>query len=216
MSGNIGISLGFNCDSAVYGVNNNLRKTKHDGYKTCPFDLMVSNYLGVIECIEDNFQYFTDTNYLQIIKSNSDKIFVTNNLQDSIIYHTKYKFIFNHESPGHANLYLTENWEKGINHFTMNNYENFIKRYNNRINNFKNYLKSGNYINFIITRYNTRNINDIQLLNSAIIKNFPDLKFGFIFNNYKDNLWILEHYILMKIPEDSDEFKRLQPIILIE
>ncbi len=42
------ISLGLNCSSAIYGVNNNLRNTKKDGYKTCPFDLMLSSYNGII------------------------------------------------------------------------------------------------------------------------------------------------------------------------
>ena len=30
-----------------------------------------------------------------------------------------------------------------------------------------------------------------------------------IFNNYKDNLWILEHFILLKIEETTDEYQRL-------
>lgn len=40
----IGISLGNICFSAVWAVQNGLRKTKAEGYKTCPFDLMISNY----------------------------------------------------------------------------------------------------------------------------------------------------------------------------
>ena len=34
-----GISLGWNCSSASYDVNNGYRKCKNDGYKTCPFDI---------------------------------------------------------------------------------------------------------------------------------------------------------------------------------
>ena len=35
-----GISLGWNCESANYGVANGIRSTKQNGYKTCPFDEM--------------------------------------------------------------------------------------------------------------------------------------------------------------------------------
>ncbi len=44
------ISLGLNCSSAVYGTKKNLRKKKENGYNTCPFDLMLSSYSGLIEC----------------------------------------------------------------------------------------------------------------------------------------------------------------------
>lgn len=205
----VGISLGFNCDSATYGVAHNYRTTKSNGYKTCPFDLMVTNYQGIIDCINDDFKYFTDSNYIEIIKSTSQKIFVTNNTQDNLIYHNKYKFIFNHESPGHANLYLTEKWANGIEHYTINNYEKFIEKYNNRINNFRYYINNDYFINFIITRYNTEKISDIPLLHYTISTKYPNLKFNFVFNNYKDNLWILEHYILLKIEETTDEYQRL-------
>lgn len=40
----IGISLGWNCDAAGYAVKNKLRETKNNGYKTCPFDIMITNY----------------------------------------------------------------------------------------------------------------------------------------------------------------------------
>ena len=53
--GEEGISLGQNCHSAIVGVSMGLRKTKQNGYKTCPFDEMVTNYKGIIECIKDDF-----------------------------------------------------------------------------------------------------------------------------------------------------------------
>ena len=46
----IGISLGNVCNSAEFAVANNLRKRKEEGYNTCPFDLMVSNYKGSNKC----------------------------------------------------------------------------------------------------------------------------------------------------------------------
>jgi hypothetical protein len=58
-----GISLGWNCDSAKIGVEMGIRNTKLNGYKTCPFDKIVTNYRGIIDCIMDDFQYLCDTRY---------------------------------------------------------------------------------------------------------------------------------------------------------
>jgi hypothetical protein len=45
----IGISLGSCCLPANWGVANNYRETRANNYKTCPFDLMVSNYNGMVQ-----------------------------------------------------------------------------------------------------------------------------------------------------------------------
>jgi hypothetical protein len=44
-----GVSLGWNCSSAVSGVTLELRKTKGNEYETCPFDKIITNYQGIIE-----------------------------------------------------------------------------------------------------------------------------------------------------------------------
>ena len=153
----VGISLGWRCEAAEIGVQYNLRQIKKDGYKTCPFDLGVTNYIGVCKCIEDDFKYFLDPNYLELrLEPKLKKILGDNQTEDQYwIYNSYYNFAFNHESPGHANLYLHENWKDGINHFVNNNFEKFIERYNNRINNFRYYLSLENiHINFILLRYN--------------------------------------------------------------
>jgi hypothetical protein len=103
---------------------------------------MVSNYPGMIQCLYDDFKYFTDPEYLTLIDISGEQI----------IHNTRYKFNFNHESPGHANLYIDEDWPQGKTHFVNNNYSNFIYRYNIRISNFRKYLTSGIKINFLMTR----------------------------------------------------------------
>jgi hypothetical protein len=144
----IGISLGYNCQSAMKGVDSNVRKSKQDGYRTCPFDLINTNYQGLILCLKEDFKHLCDIKYL-IIKyfPLDDKYYPGEN----IICNTRYGFIFNHESPGHANLYNIEKWEGGITHFTDNNYKKFIERYEHRIKNFREYIYSGNVINFLLT-----------------------------------------------------------------
>jgi len=169
-----GISLGWNCSPAQIGVKFGLRNIKNNGYKTCPFDMMISNYIGLIECIKDDFKYFCDPNYLELRKCPIISPHIPNqNDNEMWIYNTKYNFAFNHEAPGHGSLYLSERWIGGIDHFVVNNFENFINRYTNRINNFRAYLKDSDYINFILYRYNSV---PYELVD--VIKNkYPNLKF---------------------------------------
>jgi hypothetical protein len=142
------ISLGYNCSAASIGVHSGVRKTKEQGYKTCPFDLMNTNYDGLIECLRDDFKYFYDLQYLIIKQFPIDHPYYPG---ENIICNTKYGFIFNHESPGHADLYNIEKWEGGITHFIDNTYQKFIERYKQRIENFRNYIHSGSPIMFLIT-----------------------------------------------------------------
>jgi hypothetical protein len=168
-----GISLGWNCSAAQDGLRLGLRNTKANGYSTCPFDMMVSNYVGVCKCIEDDFKYFCDPEHLKLIDApDMTSHFPNQKLGEKWIVNTYYNFVFNHESPYHGNLYLNEKWN-GPNHFVDNNFENFIKRYEARISAFRDYLAGDNFINFVLWRYNS-----IPNELADIIKTkHPDLKF---------------------------------------
>lgn len=175
-----GVSIGWNCNSATTGVTTGLRKTKANGYKTCPFDEMVTNFDGMIECINDDFKYLCDSKYLKIIHiSPESKWFNTHNDGDNVIYNTKYKFIFNHESPGHADLYKSQDWKNGINHFVLNDFEELKNRYNRRIDNLKELLNSGKFINFILTHPDTKDP-ELDRLKTTIRKIYPNLKFDIV------------------------------------
>lgn len=202
------ISLGWNCHSAMYGVSSGIRGSKINGYKTCPFDEMITNYRGIINCIMDDFEYLADTNYLELIKiPRESKMLNTNGDGDIIIYNTKYNFMFNHESPGHANLHIIQNWSKGIDHYIMNNYEEFRNRYNRRIKNIKELLTSGKKITFILTRPKT-NLDNIYELSNVISNKYKFLQFDFVLLDY-DKYIYYDHLVLMKIDEQDDEIKRL-------
>jgi hypothetical protein len=164
----IGISLGLDCSSAVWAIQNGYRASKEKGYKTCPFDLMASTYEGIIECIKDDFKYFTDTDYLELVKHG----------EQDVIIHKKYGFVFNHESPGHAELYKKENWQFGKTHFIDNNYKLFIERYTSRIENFRNYIQSGHFIYFITTIYDTSELK--KIINYC----YPELRYEIIIIDY--------------------------------
>jgi hypothetical protein len=206
--GEEGISLGWNCNSAIVGVSSGFRKTKQNGYKTCPFDEMITNYKGIIECIKDDFEFLCDIRYLKLIKIPKESKFLnTNGDGDLIIYNIKYNFIFNHESPGHAKLFITQKWSKGINHYIMNNYEQFINRYKRRIQNIKDLLNSKNNITFILTRPNT-DCYDISELNEAIVNKYPLLNFKFLFLDCDKHVFY-DHLLLMNIDKNDNEIKRL-------
>ena len=90
----IAISLGWDCGPVSYAVNNKLRETKNNGYMTCPFDLMVTNYDGIVECIKDDFQYLCDPRYIELKTVQKDYQYLFLKKGHEIIVNTKYNFIF--------------------------------------------------------------------------------------------------------------------------
>lgn len=90
--------------SAAYANKIGLCESKGEGYLTCPFDLMVSNYIRLCECIKDDFRYFCDLNYLTLRECPKMKALLGDNQNDDElwIYNTYYNFAFNHESPDHG------------------------------------------------------------------------------------------------------------------
>jgi len=193
-----GISLGWNCYSTSYAVDNGIRKLKANGYKTCVFDTMLSNYDGIVKCIETDFKYFTDPEYLEIIKIPSSSPYLKN---ENILYNKYYKFIFNHESPGHADLYLTERWPGGINHYIHNNYQLFIERYNRRIQNFRDYLNSGSEITFVITYPN----DNLEELKNALTNAYPNLKYKIVRLDVQNQQHYEDHLSVMYLFKCSND-----------
>lgn len=72
MTDNIGISIGWDCGPASYGCQHQLRKYKSEGYMTCPFDLMITNYNGIVEFFKDDCQYLTNLDYIELKTINRD------------------------------------------------------------------------------------------------------------------------------------------------
>ena len=196
----IGVSLGWNCHPAVYAVYHKFRPRKTGGYKTCVFDLMISNYPGVVECIKDDFKHFLDLKYISAKNFNGE----------ILIYNSYYKFVFNHESPGHANLYITEAWENGKEHFILNNYASFISRYHARIENFRNYLKSEQHITFVLNRHKSTSVKDVPELIASLKTAYPNLKCNVLFSTNRSIPNVKSQLLNMGFTEDDDEVKRLK------
>jgi hypothetical protein len=201
----VGISLGWNCNGAIHGVEVGIRGKK-DGYLTCPFDEMVTNLSGIIKCLDEDFKYFCDDNCLKIIKCTSELEHLQHVKNEELLHNTYYNFIFNHESPGHANLYKTQNWSGGINHYIDNNYKEFKIRYNKRITNFLNYINDpNNYIIFILHGYNDTCESIIEL-KSVLNSKYPNLKYELYFLPiYYDKNIIVHHYNLLNVSNNNLE-----------
>ena len=211
MINKIGISLGWDCYPAMEGVKLKIRQKKSEGYLTCPFDKMVSSLEGIIKCIDDDFDKFCDSNYLTLVTV-PNNIHHFNHLKNNekLLINNYYNFIFNHESPGHADLYISENWNGGINHYIDNDFIEFKKRYQQRIKNFKNYLNSKNEIIFLLNRYNPDIDPNINKLKNILKIKYPSLKYDFhFFNILYDPQYIKEHLILAGCDKDSEEIKHL-------
>jgi hypothetical protein len=224
------ISLGWRCESAQIGVNLGLRGVRSEGYRTGPFDLHNSNYLGVVECIKDDFKYFTDPNHLKLVEGTFCSEHFAMHAQPKTefqIVNTYYGFVFNHESPGHGDLYLNERWPNGINHFVDNNFELFIERYNKRIENFRYYLSNYDKINFILMRYNSVPVELCEAIEAA----YPDLNFNiYSFIDYSPytygmthehtddsvHAWEMKQWEIMGITREShpEEFERYERPLL--
>jgi len=165
----IAISLGKNCQSAIVAVERGLRLRRDQGYKTCPFDLCVTNYDGMVKCIEEDFKHFCDSNYLELIQYSSKELYVENAREgEFLIKNTYYNFLFNHESPEHTTFYIDQKWSGGKNHFVDNNFKKFIERYQHRIDNFRSYLNS-NKIIFTLDKEG----DDTLALQQVMAKNYP-------------------------------------------
>lgn len=187
------ISLGWDCGPSSFAVNNTLRQTKSQGYMTCPFDLMIANYNGIVDCYNNDFKDFYNTKYIELKIIQKDCQYLNFKKGDEVIVNTKYNFIFNHESPKHGNLHLHENWANGEYHYCLNNFEEFVIRYKNRVKNLINYLNYGKKIVFIISKINNT-IESCDEFICVIKQKYPKLEFEFHFLE-EERLDIYKEYI---------------------
>ena len=177
----IAISLGNRCSAAGWAVDNNLRERKENGYKTCPFDLCVTNYKGIVECIKDDFKYLTSQVFLSLEYYGYKNIDVLNSYPGQLlIYNKKYNFCFNHESPCHGDLFNIQKWPNGPTHYIDDNYKFFIERYNIRIENFRNYLNDPNNHIMFLFKFDdiNENSNDCLELKNVLSNKYPKLDYS--------------------------------------
>lgn len=193
------ISLGWNCAPAIIRKNT-FKYSKENGYKTCPFDLCVTPYRGLIECLKTNFEDF----------------FVLR-IENGIIMN-KYDMWFNHEAP--SEFYAKNDFEKFKERYTnrINNFKEYIANNNNQIcfihsdpfhsSEEINKIIKNNYphLNYkILSLHNS----DIEVYKKHFSKNSDCLthsKIGQYINFEKKNFLNLENVYNCNIGENIDLF----------
>lgn len=141
------ISLGWNCDPR--GHIHRIGLTKANGYLTCPFDLSMTPFNSLCKCIEDDFKHFFDD--LRLIpgqnadgdrsKCGAGGMNITNH----------YNMVFNHEGSTHSHLF--KNGKNDDLFYIRNDFGEFRKRYENRIQNYKKYINRYNNIIFVYKKH---------------------------------------------------------------
>lgn len=152
------ISIGYNCDPRIY-IAHGIGMTKHTGYMSCPFDLCITPFQSVCRCIEEDFQHFFDD--LKLVSGTNAEGDRTLCGSGELNIINKYGIVFNHESPTHSHLF-----REGTNedmYYVKNDFENFKKRYTERIRNFRNYIQTHNKIIFVYNPMPNESWNGNQL-----------------------------------------------------
>lgn len=152
------ISLGRNCLPRVILTHSGYKPRKAQGELTLPFDLSIHSYENVCSLIENDFKFYIDANFIEI--------------KEEKIVHTYYKGVeFPHESGA-----------KYIEFFSKNNFEELVKKFQKRVENFYAYI-ADNDILFVC------NFSKYPKELAQVIKTkFPELRFKIVCLNYIPNL----------------------------
>ena len=160
------ISLGRNCEPRVY-LKNKLDLTKDKGYLTCPFDLCVSSFDSVYNCLSTDFKHFFEN--LELIRganAEGDRSKAGNgrkNIKNS------YNIIFNHEGSTHSHMF-----KEGTNddeYYIRDDFKKFRERYKRRIANFKKYIFFNTDITFVTKDYTKDQNKKLKVLLQNLYKN---------------------------------------------
>nr|QOI90620.1 hypothetical protein HWQ62_00489 [Pyramimonas orientalis virus] len=188
------LSLGQNCQSLVNLVNDKHVPLKSNGRRTCLFDLSLTSYYAICELFENTFDLTTFLNFRLIDNPHGEK-FCQTHIDDNerhLLFNPKTGLpygqivinemgcMFNHESPGHPELYHTERWTSKT-MFVDDDFKLLKDRYTTRRDNLKEYIRQAienNYeINFVLTTFVIP-----RKLDSIIQVKYPSLKYTIIVN----------------------------------
>jgi hypothetical protein len=169
MDKHIKISLGWSCKPREYIKNNFM--SKQDGYLTCPFDLCITPFDSMYNCLETDFKYFFDD--LKTIPGACHHLHPKKDLEEKHNITNYYKMIFNHEGSTHSNLFNVGTNDDLF--YIRNDFDEFKKRYLTRIDNFRNYINNYVNITFIIYKWeNDKDTYNLDKLNDLLRKKYPN------------------------------------------
>lgn len=162
------LSLGYNCEPRVF-ISTVGGMSKSSGYLTGPFDLCFSSYKAVYNCIETDFTLFFE-NLVLVSGENADgERSLCGKGKQTIM--NRYDILFNYESPTHSHLFKTGKYNDMF--YVSNNFEEFKKRYSQRIHNFKRSIETHDSITFIA---NSFTLHELSRLETLLKNKYPDKK----------------------------------------
>lgn len=161
------ISIGSNCSPRVY-IKETLKLTHENGYKSCPFDLCITPFESLYNCIETDFKYFFDNLHTTFGNNASgDRSKCGEGMLNITNY---YGIIFNHEGSTHSHLF-----KEGTNddyYYIRDDFKKFKERYSLRILNFLNYIEENNEITCIHSSHPVICEKDITKLHELFSKKY--------------------------------------------
>lgn len=169
------ISLGYNC-SPRESIKYSFGLNKENGYLTCPFDLCITHFDSLYNCIETDFKYFFDD--LRLTPDLIEGEDITNCNIHSKTITNYYNIYFNHESAIHSNLFKISRDDDLF--YIRNNFEEFKKRYSLRIENFRYYINNYDNITFIYKNYDDSNKNNLEKLKNLLYKKYNNKNINII------------------------------------
>ncbi len=179
------ISLGDACPVAS--------SIKAYGYRIAsfPFDWNVSDFEKIPQLLASDFEHFLSKDFLK-----------PSQLGSFSIYNSLYNFDFAHDfHPPHTMSYVEPSWKESL-------LENVIKKYNRRIERFRNIKNYKSKVYFIHNNTHNRSnysYKNISETNDALKKFFPDINFTLIiFNQQKalaENALTLPNVKIINLPE---------------
>ena len=189
----VAISLGYNCQPAMRSKDYKFRQSKKEGYKTCPFDVMLSNYEGLVRCLQEDFRYLTDSQYLRVIDVPvNDTLHVPH---DKVIINTRYNFLFYHDSPVQY-IFDDYQWENGLEHFVVNDFAALKERYKKRVSNFVDYMGGGYEVLLVMLAPTLGYKTGFPRLNKVLHEKYPNSRYRFAkFNHLDDNEQFQVHHV---------------------
>lgn len=170
------ISVGYNCDPRIF-MKHKLNLTHKNNYKSCPFDLCITPYTSLYDCLKTDFKYFFDN--LHFV--NGQNAHGNRSLcgKGELNIKNYYGIIFNHESSTHSHMFNEGRNDDEF--YTRNNFDEFKKRYGRRISNFLEYIDKSDKITFIHkTHPDIINNGNIQNICDMFSEKYPNKTFNFI------------------------------------
>ena len=164
-SSNIFISIGYNCDPRIV-IKNKYNMTNNNGYKSCPFDLCITSFEALYNCIDTDFSNFFDLELIDGCNADGNRNMCGKGLKN---IKNAYGIVFNHEGSTHSHMFNEGRNDDEF--YIRNNFEQFKKRYLQRIQNYRDYINNNNNITFL---YNT-NYDDTYNYPESSISKFVEL-----------------------------------------